>query len=134
MNRTLLLIICDFLLLNLLALTRWDRAEPLPTQKAPVPEVKANVTVPRSQDLVDMMKLALENERADLAQIAMQRSELESALNQTRAAVAAKQAEAEKKQQALSALEQEKEQIQKKASELSSAVKVAELKQDLIRE
>ncbi len=28
MNKTLLLIICDFLLLNLLALTRWEKAEP----------------------------------------------------------------------------------------------------------
>ena len=28
MNKTLLLIMCDFLLLNLLALTRWEKAEP----------------------------------------------------------------------------------------------------------
>ena len=30
MNKTLLLILCDFLLLNLLALTRWDKTEPPP--------------------------------------------------------------------------------------------------------
>src|ERR1051325_7674860 len=134
MNRTLLLIICDFLLLNLLALTRWDRAEPLPTQKAPVPEVKANVTVPRSQDLVEMMKLAMENERADLAQIAIQRQQLEASLKETKAQVAVKEAETQKQRQALGTLEQEKEQVQKKATELASAVKAAEFKQDLIRE
>ena len=43
MNKTLLLILCDFLLLNLLALTRWEKAEPAPTnQQPPVPEMSAN--------------------------------------------------------------------------------------------
>ena len=32
MNKTLLLIMCDFMLLNLLALTRWEKAEPAQTQ------------------------------------------------------------------------------------------------------
>lgn len=32
MNKTLLLIMCDFMLLNLLALTRWEKAEPTHTQ------------------------------------------------------------------------------------------------------
>jgi hypothetical protein len=42
MNRTLLLIICDFLLLNLLALTRWEKAEPASAKQPPVPELSAN--------------------------------------------------------------------------------------------
>ena len=41
MNKTLLLIICDFLLLNLLALTRWEKAEPTRPQRSPVPRVSA---------------------------------------------------------------------------------------------
>ena len=63
MNKTLLLIICDFLLLNLLALTRWDKVEPPAAHKPPVPEVSANTTRP-SNDLADMLKLALEQEQA----------------------------------------------------------------------
>ena len=38
MNRTLLLILCDFLLLNLLALTRWEKAEPSRPAQPPVPQ------------------------------------------------------------------------------------------------
>jgi hypothetical protein len=104
MNKTLLLIICDFLLLNLLALTRWDKMEPVPTQKAPVPQLKANVAAPQS-DVAEMMKLALENEKATrgqleqrlqfaesdvksreqtMAQMQAQRTQLETSLNQAR--------------------------------------------------
>ena len=68
MNKTLLLIICDFLLLNLLALTRWDKVEPAPTRKPPVPEVSANAAR-QNQDLVDMMKLALEQEQIGRAHV-----------------------------------------------------------------
>ena len=42
MNKTLLLILCDFLLLNLLALTRWEKAEPARAKQPPVPELAAS--------------------------------------------------------------------------------------------
>lgn len=107
MNKTLLLIICDFLLLNLLALTRWDEAEPARSSNAPVPEVQANAARPKNQDLVDMMKVALEQEKSardqlqqrlqfaesdvktreqTLAQIQAQRSQLEQTLKQSQTA------------------------------------------------
>ena len=106
MNKTLLLIICDFLLLNLLALTRWDKVEPAATRKPPVPEVSANAAR-QSQDLVDMMKLSLEQEQATrtqlqqrlqfaesdsqaraqtLAQLQTQKSQLETNLKQSQTA------------------------------------------------
>ena len=40
MNRTLLLILCDFLLLNLLALTRWEKIEPAPPRPDSAVETK----------------------------------------------------------------------------------------------
>ena len=83
MNKTLLLIICDFLLLNLLALTRWDKVEPAPTRKPPVPEVSANAAR-QNQDLVDMMKLALENEQATRSQL-QQRLQFAESDSQSRA-------------------------------------------------
>src|SRR5476651_2063743 len=58
MNKTLLLIICDFLLLNLLALTRWERVEPARPTQAPVPELAANA-VTKDQDLVETMRQSL---------------------------------------------------------------------------
>ncbi len=83
MNKTLLLIICDFLLLNLLALTRWDKVEPAATRKPPVPEVSANAAR-HNQDLVDMMKLSLEQEQSTRNQL-QQRLQFAEADSQTRA-------------------------------------------------
>ena len=83
MNKTLLLIICDFLLLNLLALTDWRRAEPSPARKPPVPEVSANAAR-QNPDLVDMMKLALENEQATRSQL-QQRLQFAESDSQSRA-------------------------------------------------
>jgi multidrug efflux pump subunit AcrA (membrane-fusion protein) len=70
MNRTLLLIIVDFLFLNLIALTRWDRAEPVRNAQPPVPEVAANAPS-KGDDLVEAMRQSLADEQAsrqDLAQ------------------------------------------------------------------
>ena len=189
MNKTLLLIICDFLLLNLLALTDWRRAEPSPTRKPPVPEVSANAAR-QNQDLVDMMKLAFEREQAartqlqqrlqfaesdsqsraqTLARLQAQKSQLEMNLQQSQTAAkdlsqryasAAKQAadarqqqdaltsaiknvEAEKtklvqdlqqRQQALTAMEQQKNTASQQASNLATTVKVVQAERDLIRE
>ena len=133
MNKTLLLIICDFLLLNLLALTRWDKVEPAATRKPPVPEVSANAAR-HNQDLVDMMKLSLEQEQATrnqlqqrlqfaeadsqsraqtLTQLQMQKSQLETSLKQSQTAaqdlsqryatVAKQAADAKQQQDALTA-------------------------------
>lgn len=64
MNKTLLLIICDFLLLNLLALTRWDGAgKPEPSRPSPA-EVAAAAERAASADLVASMRSALEDERS----------------------------------------------------------------------
>ncbi len=83
MNKTLLLIICDFLLLNLLALTQWDKIEQTDTRRPPVPQVSANAARP-NQDLVDMMKVSLEQEQATRAQL-QQRLQFAEADSQTRA-------------------------------------------------
>ena len=58
MNRTLLLILCDFLLLNLLALTRWETAEPVRAKQAPVPELAANAPT-KEQDLLASLRDSL---------------------------------------------------------------------------
>lgn len=69
MNKTLLLIIVDFLFLNLIALTRWEKVEPARPVRPPVPTVAANAAT-QEQDLVDTMRQALADEqigREDLA-------------------------------------------------------------------
>lgn len=65
MNKTLLLILCDFLLLNLLALTRWDKNE--------VPAAPASLTVPApsaQDDVVSALRLSLEEERTNREKLA----------------------------------------------------------------
>ena len=62
MNRTLLLFIVDFLFLNLIALTRWERAEPSRPREAPVNEISANA-VSKDQDLVETMRESLADEQ-----------------------------------------------------------------------
>ncbi len=76
MNKTLLLILCDFLLLNLLALTRWEKAEPARAKQPPVPELAANAAT-KDQDLVETMKLSLADERATRDQLAQKLSSAE---------------------------------------------------------
>lgn len=139
MNKTLLLIICDFLLLNLLALTRWDEAEPVRNSSAPVPEVQANAARPKNQDLVDMMKVALEQEKAvrdqlqqrlqfaesdvktreqTLAQIQAQRSQLEQTLKQSQTA-------AQVLSQRYAAVAQEAVDVKQKAKQQQEALTAA---------
>jgi hypothetical protein len=69
MNKTLLLILCDFLLLTLLALTRWEDATPAPPANA----ASASPAAARpsgagaataEQDMVAVMRLSLEDEQA----------------------------------------------------------------------
>ncbi|HTO04787.1 MAG TPA: hypothetical protein VL069_13840 [Opitutus sp.] len=79
MNKTLLLILCDFLLLNLLALTRWEKAEPAGAKQPPVPEMSANVAT-KDRDLVELMQQSLEDERATREQLAEKLSAVETNL------------------------------------------------------
>lgn len=81
MNKTLLLILCDFLLLNLLALTRWEKAEPARAKQPPVPEMSANAAT-KDRDLVETMKASLEDERASREQLAQKLSSVESSLSE----------------------------------------------------
>jgi hypothetical protein len=62
MNKTLLLFIVDFLFLNLIALTRWERAEPAHPRQPPVNQISAN-TVSKDQDLVEAMRQSLADEQ-----------------------------------------------------------------------
>jgi len=102
MNRTLLLIMCDFLLLNLLALTRWDQSG-TETQRAPSGVLVAAGTVAGArEDLVATLRDALADEQAQrdalsrkmssevvareasVAELEEKRRQLEAALAQTR--------------------------------------------------
>lgn len=126
MNKTLLLILCDFLLLNLLALTRWEKAEPAKAKQPPVPEMSANA-VTKDRDLAETMKQSLEDERATREQLTKKLSAAESSLTT--------------REQNLSKLESERTQLsstlsetQKTAQELSNKVAAATQDANMTRE
>lgn len=102
MNKTLLLILCDFLLLTLLALTRWEGAAPAkPAAKsaAVAPATPGEGAATPQQDLVAVMRLSLEDEEARRAELAENLARTEAARvegEEARARIAAELARAER--------------------------------------
>jgi hypothetical protein len=86
MNKTLLLIICDFLLLNLLALTRWDAPEAPEARRQSPAELAVVADRAVAADMMAAMKSALEDERSARDRSAAQwKSDLASREAQLRA-------------------------------------------------
>jgi hypothetical protein len=126
MNKTLLLILCDFLLLNLLALTRWEKAEPAAPKQPPVPEMAANAAT-KDRDLVDTMQKSLEDERATREQLAQKLSATESNLTTREQNLAKLEADRTKLSATLS-------ETQKTAAELNAKVEQATQQASMTRE
>lgn len=82
MNKTLLLIMCDFMLLNLLALTRWEKAEPTHTQlDTAAPRAAVNAPAVNA-DMVELMRISLEDEQATREQLAGQLASTQGSLSE----------------------------------------------------
>src|SRR5258708_2598725 len=82
MNKTLLLIMCDFLLLNLLALTRWEKAEPPSQQKVTaVKQAEANAPAVNA-DMLELMRVSLEDEKSSREKLAAQLNSTKSTLSE----------------------------------------------------
>ena len=112
MNKTLLLIMCDFLLLNLLALTRWEKAEPQHTQlETAAPRSAANAPAVNA-DMVELMRISLEDEKASREQVAAQLASTQGSL-----------AEREKN---LTVLQQQKGQLESSLSATQSSARELE--------
>lgn len=133
MNKTLLLILCDFLLLNLLALTRWEKAEPPRPRQPPVPELAANA-VTKDQDLVETMRQSMADQQST-------RDELAQRLTAADAALAAREQSLTQLQSDRTRLAQEKEaastalaSTQKTAQELQQKVTAATEEASLTKE
>jgi hypothetical protein len=85
MNRTLLLILCDFLLLTLLALTDWQKAAPAKPVPPPPPAARPATgagAATQDDDLVAVMKLSLADERTQRDQVAQQLQSTQSTLSE----------------------------------------------------
>ena len=112
MNKTLLLIMCDFMLLNLLALTRWEKAEPTHTQlETAAPRSAANAPAVNA-DMVELMRVSLEDEKKSREALASQ--------------LAATQGSLSDREKNLAALQQQKGQLESSLSATQSSAKELE--------
>lgn len=68
MNRSVLIVIVDFLLISLLAFSRLDQTEVPPETKAPAEIPPINLSSSR-QDMAELLKVSLEKERASREQL-----------------------------------------------------------------
>jgi len=107
MNRSLLLVICDFLLLSLLALARFDA----PTQEETAEESVEVESVTAESELVDVLKLTLESERE-------QQQQLQSALESANQAIEEREKRIQESQQKLSETEERLDSEQQTKAEL----------------
>ncbi len=126
MNRTLLLVICDFLLLNLLALTRWETAEPAMTEPpAQIESEEAGEVATGEQDIVDAMKVALVEERDKFEQMQAELDKAQKEIEQK-----AKEVAMTAEQKAQRELELQ-EEMRRKEAELRKRQQQEELEMEL---
>ncbi len=124
MNKTLLLILCDFLLLTLLALTRWETAEPPAPRQPPVPEMAANA-VTKEQDLVEAMKQSFADEKATRDELAQKLTSAETALASREQSLTQVTAERAKLAQEKAAVSASLSETQKTAAQLTEKLNQA---------
>lgn len=127
MNKTLLLIICDFLLLNLLALTRFEKVEPVEKRKAPVPAIAANSAKSATDDLVESMRIALADEQAAREKLSQQ---LSADVKQREAALTELQ---QQRQQLEANLQQSQKAIQETGQKLQAVAQQAAAAQEKLQ-
>ncbi|HWA26722.1 MAG TPA: hypothetical protein VG734_13775 [Lacunisphaera sp.] len=116
MNKTLLLIMCDFMLLNLLALTRWEKAEPTHTQlETAAPRAAVNAPAINA-DMVELMRISLEDEKAAREQLAGQLSSTQGTLSEKEKNLAALQQQKGQLENTLAATQNSARELEKRYS------------------
>lgn len=115
MNKTLLLILCDFLLLNLLAFTSWERIEAPVSEVSQLPEQDDVEGQDGNEALLEAMKLAMEDERRA-------RAELDAALKEASKEIDVREGSLEKLQDEKERLERELVQAREQGMELQGAL------------
>jgi hypothetical protein len=133
MNKTLLLILCDFLLLNLLALTRWEKAEPPTPKQPPVPELAANA-VTKDQDIVEAMRQSLADEKSVRDELAQKLTSVDATLAAREQSLSQIQAERARLAEERNAVASSLTETQRAAAELSKKFSAATQEATLTRE
>lgn len=123
MNRSLLLVICDFLLLSLLALARFDEPE---DQSAPEAEQAIEQDAMANQDLIDVLKMSLDAEQESRDELSTELKETQEELEARAQALAEREAKLEETQQNAEQLAAEKASLEQQREQLAQAKEKAE--------
>ncbi|MBC2605996.1 hypothetical protein [Pelagicoccus albus] len=114
MNKTLLLILCDFLLLTILSMWKMEEDAPPPTEAEVAESQEASVSgmAMMEQDLLDTLAYSLEEEQA-------QRSELSEDLEAKAAELAKREEELAQRQDRIQSLEQNLSEAEQRQQQLA---------------
>jgi hypothetical protein len=140
MNRTLLIVICDFLLLTLISTARLDQLPSMPntapTQlqvenySSPTAQAPETATAPaldpRTADVLDAMKASLEVERSSREQLASALSDTEAALRAQQQLAAQRQQQLDSAAKTIEAKEQESRIIEQARNRLAAEYETAQ--------
>jgi hypothetical protein len=122
-NKTVLIIICDFLLISILAMVEFKPSETIPEVD---PE---SVREDASEELLELMQLSLQNEEARRESLEKDAQSLESELSRTQQVLSERQSDLESTRESLELTEQEKEALRNRAESLDS--ELAQTRQSL---
>ncbi len=113
MNRSILIVICDFLLVSLLTFSSMDMSKVSDEGKPPQANVElaTNVMVDSGKDLTAVMRLALDEERKG-------RDKLLGELERTKATAAEREKQAQATQEALQSTEKTSQRVQQERAQL----------------
>ena len=130
MNRPLLIIICDFLLISLLPLARFEQNAPA----VEVPETSSEEPFQNSEDMVRALELALLEEKTAQDNLAAEISALKKNLSATQTTLQERENALETTQDNLAKTEQRAQEMEARRSQLEKDIQTAQEKADLLEQ
>lgn len=139
MNKSILIVICDFLLLTLLALVRFEDLDPNQPPQSPQTQTISDPTKPRGsaqRDLVDAMKLSFEEEKLLREKLAAELAQTKESVKGQSELVAEREKRLREFQESLQAKDAEArrlemERLALQAKFLSTQSNIEKLKEEL---
>src|SRR5690348_9539086 len=128
MNRSILIVICDFLLISLLAFSTVD-INKVTDQKAARPlklELATNQPTDASKDLAAVMRLALDEERKGRSQIVGELTRAREQLGKQQALLGEREKQAQEFQQQLQSKDEQAQKLQQQQAELQQQYATAQ--------
>jgi len=122
MNKSLLLVICDFLLLSLMALARFDT----PEESDPQEEVLPEDPIEAQEDIIEALKMSLEMEQTTNQNMAQSLEETQSKLDATQQNLSQTEQNLNQTQEHLSETRENLDKVQEEREELATSKEMLE--------